>query len=450
MSNNELTVKNEKTLSQRLGLTSQTDYIAEDIFVSKYGTVDLGKAKNNVFDLDEETTFTHFIKTIDKRINNNGDLVKYDKETNSFYIVSKKTVQNQDSDQEIKVAHRIAIDEEAMKDYANGKFDKYTSILHNLCIESEQNRKIKEKEEAREKEKNAIITKANNSHNELTPLEARTYLDHLEKKDKNNIKDIAVDSGKLAVVTGVPLGAGIACAALGIGLGVPGVNIAIATVLGTTMGGITEGMVNMFRGESYGLEIFPISKTKELVNRIRAKFSELKVNKTKERELKKVKYVDKIVMPNSVTIEEKDPVEPLELKDNIMNEIDSMVDRIAYLNTDDRSILLSDIKNLLNDYIERKTTIIGQDNKVSSQAERDNLIRLRNDMCKKLAKIEIRVNDVKAKDTKKKAVTEEGKLLTEKIEKVDKLEPQQQEELNEMLQDVQEEQKEEKAKVSAK
>ena len=446
MSKNELTVEKEKTLGQRLGFTSQNDFIAEDIFVSKYGTVNLNNVKSKIFGTTKELTFTDFIKVINKRINNNIDVIKYDKETNSFYIVSKVLVENYGFKQEIKEAHKIDINEESMKDYVDGKYDKYTSILHNLCIESEQNKKRNEIEKAREKEKNAIIEKANNSHNELTPLEAKTYLDHLQKNDKIKAKDIAINSAKLAVVTGIPLGAGAFVAAIGIAHGVPILYTTIATLLGTTMGSISEGLVNMIIDDSNGIDLLPKKKKKKLIKRIKTKSRELKINKIKERELKKIKYVDKIVMPNSITIEERDPIEQIELKDNIMNEIDSMVDKVAYLNTDDRTILLSELKELLNEYIERKTIIIGQDNKIS-QDENESLIKLRTDICKKLAKIEIIINTVKIKDTKKKAINEEGALLTDKINKINKLDPKKQDELNKMFQ---EETEEEKIKISAK
>jgi len=446
MSKNELIVENEKTLGQRLGFTSQKDFVGKDIFVSKYGTVNLSNINRKIFGTNAELTFTNFIKEINKRINNNIDVIKYDKETNSFYLVSNIIVEEKDYTQQIKVAHKIDIDEESMKDYVDGKYDKYTSILHNLCIESEQNKKRNDIVKAREKEKNDIIKKANKSHTDLTPLEAKIYLDHLQKNDKTNIKDIAINSAKLAVVTGIPLGAGGFLAAIGIAHSAPIIYTAVATLLGTTMGGIFEGLVNMFLDDSYGIDIFPIRKVKELIQRIKTKSKELRLNKSKERELKKIKYVDKIVMPNSVTIEERDSIEQLELKDNIMNEIDSMVNKVAYLNTDDRSLILSELKELLNEYIERKTTIIGQDNKIN-QEENESLIKLRNDICKKLAQIEIKLNKVKIKDTKKKAITKEATLLSNKIDKVSKLETKNQEELNKMFQ---EEKEEENIKISAK
>ena len=109
MSKNELTVEKEKTLGQRLGFTSQNDFIAEDIFVSKYGTVNLTNVKSKIFGTTKELTFTDFIKVINKRINNNIDVIKYDKETNSFYIVSKVLVENYGFKQEIKKPLKIHV-----------------------------------------------------------------------------------------------------------------------------------------------------------------------------------------------------------------------------------------------------------------------------------------------------------------------------------------------------
>ena len=66
-------------------------------------------------------------------------------------------------------------------------------------------------------------------------------------------------------------------------------------------------------------------------------------------------------MPKSVTIEENDPIETLNITDNVMCEINDMIDRAAYVNNEDRTILLADLKELLNEYLERKTSIISQE-----------------------------------------------------------------------------------------
>ncbi len=455
MSENELTVKKEKTLGQRLGFTSQHDFIAGKIFVSKYGTVDLSQLSGikSVLGIDEETTFANFIKKVNNRINSGTDTIKYDKKTNSFYLVSKVSVKRTDyiKNIEIKEAFKIAIDEKTMKDYASGKYDKYTSILHNLCIESEEKEKLMAKEKARENERNAIIAKVENGHNELTPLEARIYLDHLEKLDSRNTKEIAKKGAQLTAVAGFPLAGGLLAGAICFAPGPAFVITVLAALVGTATASMVEGIIKLFASDSTSLEMFPINSSKQLIRDIKKNINELKVNKTKEKELKRIKYVDKMVMPKSVTIEVSDPIEALDLKDHIMNEIDATIDKVAYINSEDRASLLDELKNLLNTYIERKTAIIGQDNR-TSRAEADSLANLRNDICKELAKIDIKISSIKAKEAKTKALTSEAKLLTDKIDKVENLNPEElakkQKEIDEMF--AEEELEEEITKYSAK
>ena len=245
---------------------------------------------------------------------------------------------------------------------------------------------------------------------------------------KNNT-EIAKKSTLLGVMTGVPIASGLVVGSM---LFAPGIGIVSAILgggLATFMGSMIEGFAEMIITDSPTFNFTPINTIKQLAHDIKEKRNDIKVNKVKEKELRKIKYVDKLVMPKSVTIEERDPIEELDLKDNIMNEIDSMVDSLTYVESEEKAVLLGELKNTLNTYIERKTNIINNNDKLT---ERDNLVSLRNDICKDLAKIEIRINQLKSKNTKTKAITQEAKLLTDKIDKVEKMKS---EELNDMFEE---------------
>jgi len=439
--NNEIEVKEKtyteqkKELKENLNLNCKELTMGKDLTLSSFGTI--------IVD-GEEISFDNFIKNTQEKIKTGQEKIKYDKATTSFYLIRdveyNNNYKNHPKQNEYKGdfvnVQKIVLYEDSMNDLANGKLDNYTSRLRNLWMETEKIEKRKAHEKNQIIERDKIIAKAKNNFDDLTPIEARTYLDHLKKEDKINNSKITKNSATIVAAAAPPVVGAIIAGAI---LAVPGAPIIfpiIGGALGATMGGIAEGTVRMFTGNSDYFRFTPIDIIKRKIDEIKESRNTLKVNKIKENQLRRIKYVDKMVMPKSVTIEEREPIEELDLEDNIMNEIDNMVNKVSTLNSEDKSELLGELKNLLNVYVERKTNIVS-DNK---QVENDNLVKLRNDICRDLAKIELRANNIKNKDIKTKAITKESNLLSDKIDKVDKMKT---EELEDMFDDFEEETKEE-------
>ena len=428
MSENELEVYEDKKreLKKSLGLYQQDDKLSDDIVLSSFGTI-----ARYVSGERKEQPFEKFLKETKKSIETGKGQVIFDKKTASFYLIDKKQYKDETSQpwEYYKEAHKLVLFDSSMEELKKGNFDEYTTGLRNLWMETEKRKKREQYKKDKEKEKNEIIIKANNNIEDLSPIEAKTYLDHLKKEDMKNNTEIAKKSTLLGVMTGVPIASGLVVGSM---LFAPGIGIVSAILgggLATFMGSMIEGFAEMIITDSPTFNFTPINTIKQLAHDIKEKRNDIKVNKVKEKELRKIKYVDKLVMPKSVTIEERDPIEELDLKDNIMNEIDSMVDSLTYVESEEKAVLLGELKNTLNTYIERKTNIINNNDKLT---ERDNLVSLRNDICKDLAKIEIRINQLKSKNTKTKAITQEAKLLTDKIDKVEKMKS---EELNDMFEE---------------
>ena len=439
--NNEIEVKEKtyteqkKELKENLNLNCKELTMGKDLTLSSFGTI--------IVD-GEEISFDNFIKNTQEKIKTGQEKIKYDKATTSFYLIRdvehNNNYNNHPKQNEYKGdfvnVQKIVLYEDSMNDLANGKLDNYTSRLRNLWMETEKIEKRKAHEKNQIIERDKIIAKAKNNFDDLTPIEARTYLDHLKKEDKINNSKITKNSATIVAAAAPPVVGAIIAGTI---LAVPGAPIIfpiIGGALGATMGGIAEGTVRMFTGNSDYFRFTPIDIIKRKIDEIIESRNTLKVNKIKENQLRRIKYVDKMVMPKSVTIEEREPIEELDLEDNIMSEIDNMVNKVSTLNSEDKSELLGELKNLLNVYVERKTNIVS-DNK---QVENDNLVKLRNDICRDLAKIELRANNIKNKDIKTKAITKESNLLSDKIDKVDKMKT---EELEDMFDDFEEETKEE-------
>ena len=395
MDNNLVDTNKEKLLEDRLG-----GEISGKISISNYGTVGRGNT---------EKTFNAFTKEVFANIRSGKNLVKYDKETNSFYLIDK----NNDH----PTAHKIDMDESTMKDFANGKVDKYTAKLSELCKSSKEQVALDKKEN----EKQNLITKLDATYDgntEISPLDAKIYLDHLEKQDKKNRLDIVKEAGKATLAGGIPVATGLITAISLVG-GAPGLAaVGIGTAIFGLAGGATalaEDMIMMFTNQESTL-LGNISNTiKKARDTISKAASELKINKMKEKSLKQIPYVDKMVMPNSVTVEEKEPIEELELKDPMLDAIDTVVTKMNDLNQEDKVELLEEAKSTLEEYKTRTKNLINQD-KTINDPEADNSIKIRLDTCKRLAKMEIKLTNAKVKEGKISAIEGETELLSNKID----------------------------------
>ena len=96
--------------------------------------------------------------------------------------------------------------------------------------------------------------------------------------------------------------------------------------------------------------------------------------------------------------------------------------------------MLEKAKQLLNTYMERSKAIINQDQNTFGQ-DTDNMVNLRLDVCRELAKMEMKVNEIREKDRKHKVLNDEGKLLDNKISNISNKEQNTNNELEEILKD---------------
>lgn len=403
----------KKPINERLGV----NHFGVKIFVSDLGTITRRDDNGN----DIEEPFDTFAKRLESDINKSKVLVKYDRKTNCFYLIDNNVNYNQ------RYAYKLDINENIMEEYVFGKYNKVTSKLHDLCIKSEIKNKADKKEETKIKERHDIVSKATATHEALTPLEARVYLDYLDELNKENAKTAAKEAGKITaimappVITGTALGlVGAIGTATGLGFAV-GIGIAGAVMM-ATVEELTYIFKKIITDDYSGYELI-FSYVKDSFEKLKEKIENIKLNKVKENELRKIDYVDRIVEAN-YTVEEE-PVKELNLKDHILDEINKMVDKITYVNPDDRVKLLAEAKALLNTYTERSAKINNRDKDVINIVDdhADNMVSLRIDMCEQLALMEMKVGEIREKDKKTESMNNEAKLLVDKINEVEVLSP---------------------------
>lgn len=377
-----------------------------DIFISNIGIVSI---KTN--DGTHEVTFDDFVKDVDKGIIAGKYLIRYDTKSNQFYLL--------EGIGDTKYIHTIDIDKKVMEDYVFGKYDKVTLALIKLLLKSDEKIYEEVNKQERDKMRNDAINKIDSSHEVPTPLEARLYLDHIKKENKTSALAVGRSTSKVAALAGIPLTGG---AVVGAVVATSVSTITLPIVLGSAAIGVLSsllvyliedmGLMLSDDSDSYGSFLTNVfDRVIESIEDIQEQVKKIRLNKAKADGLKKINYVDKIAIPEECTMVENDEVNSLNLEDQVMNMIDNYVDVASLLNPKDRSDILSELKDILNEYVARGIDIANKD--INSG---DSIFNLRVDITKRLAQVEIKINDVRKRDVETRKLVDEGMALADKIE----------------------------------
>ena len=410
----------EKNLLERIN--NNNDYYGNRIVITELGTVCEITRSNGFTEDSKEILFDDYIRDLEKKVSQEEAKVKYDKESNCFYLVDKD-----DSYYTPRTrVHKIDINSETMKDYAFGKYNKVTSEIHKLYLKSMSIEERNELEKNKEDERNKIIEKTNTSHDLLTPTEARIYLDYLEDMERTNATIIKGKTKGIAAVTGLPVAIGVSTTAvLSAFLPATPEQFLEASLVMTLSAASIEDMILSIKKIArsdywfYGSNI--IKYVKESKKTIKEKKEENRLIDVKASKLREIENVDRMVMAKSYSIEEFDKtledekLESLNLKNTIMNNLDEVINRINLLNPEDKKELLQEAKEILNEYTDRYNKIINQDKNVIDM-EADNYMNLKVDTLSKIAELEMKVAEVRSKDVELKRVEDESRLLTDKID----------------------------------
>ncbi len=406
--------RRQKELIEELG----AERFGNSICITEMGTV----YTTDGFE-SKEVSFDNFIKNTEKRIKKekHGEKVaiKYDKQGNKFYFVETKNHGYYKS----TLAHELDINEEIMNDYAFGKYNHITSSLHNLYLKSMDKEEAKNLSIKREEEIKEIILKTQQGHELPTLAEAETYLNYLEASKRDNNKTIMNKSAKLAGLVSTPL-----VSALGTGLAVI-TSLNEEMLIEVPMAGIA-GFVGAFSVVMITDALF-MEKTsywdfsdyiKKTAGVIKEKCAENNVINTKIAALNnRIQELKQEIVSKSYDIQEFDKtiedeeLKSLNLKNSIMSNIDDLVNRINLLNPEDKQVFLKEVQEILTEYTEGYVEIVNRDENVINITA-NNLDDLKSYILARIAILEMNVNEVRQKDVKIKTITDESKLLTDKIE----------------------------------
>ena len=407
-------IKEEKLLERmNAGILGNKIYITE--FETVYTETIEGK---------KEELFDKFIKETEKKVLKKESSIKYDEEANQFYLI-----EDEPAKYPAKVAvYPIDIKKEYMEDYVFGKYNKITSAMHDLYLKSMTNEERQKMQINHKNQTSEIIAKMNTGHELPTPAEARIYLDYLEEITEENNKEIKDNAKEIGKVIAIPAGVGVLFAGASSFIAGAGSFIAVEGTLwglvaleaGAAAYAALTFMTVVLPCEAYDKGTFTYIKNR--INKIKSKHYDNQIIKTKAEKLYEIENVDKMIMAKSYSIEEFDnTVEDMEkrqllnLKDNILSSIDEIVNRLEYINSEDRAILLEEAKQILEEYSTRYKNIVEQNND-TIDLEADNFVNLKIDMFSKITELENKLYEVRNKDVKIKNITDEEKLLTDKID----------------------------------
>lgn len=407
--------KEEHKLLRRLG----ADYIGRKIIITELGTVceSTGKEKNV-----QETLFDKYMDDLEKRVVKEESSVKYDKETNCFYLVEKEREKYYPR----SMSYKFDVNKEAMDNYAFGKYNKVTSRLQDLYVKSmtiEEKQNLLQKQE---KERNEIIEKMNSGHDLPSPTEARIYLDYLEDMERTNATIIKGKVKGIAATTALPVALGFSTTAI-LSIFLPSTitqYVEASLLWSYTIASIEDFVISakkLAESDYFIPGAHLIKYIQDSSKTIKEKKEENELINVKASRLREIENVDRMVMAKSYSIEEFDKtledekLESLNLKNTIMKNLDDLVNRINLLNSGDKKELLVEVKSILDEYTERYNNIINQD-KTIIDMEADNFVKLKIDTLTKIAELETKIMEIRYKDVEIKQVTDESKLLTDKIE----------------------------------
>ena len=359
----------------------QVPPIEDDIYeIKKLKITEYDTIKGKYF---EEMPLSNFLKTLEKNKNNNKYNIEYDNENKIFIIIYKGK------------KYSLIFDNITMTNYELGNYNSITlKKLNELVNIFNERKRI-----------NNIVKNGENGKMDFTKEEKDIYLNYLKQDNKNNILSIIKRCIKqlgfisLSTYLSILIGSSI------------GSNIFNIIMVGITIIFCIE-MINyiftdMCINDGY------IKPIKELIN-------QTKLNKHKIKQLEKTIVLQNIKSNN---IHEFDKTLENPIKEDlnnftsyIMKEFSMLLNRINYLNSDNKNELLNKVQLLMDEYINRYKNIIYANKNNELTLDKDDLEKLKLDITKKISDIESLIVDVREKDIKFEQILKEKEILDAKIQ----------------------------------
>ena len=303
----------------------QVPPIEDDIYeikklkITEYDTI---KGKNF-----EEMPLSNFIKTLEQNKNNNKYNIEYDNENKIFIIIYKGK------------KYSLKFNDITMTNYELGNYNSITLKLNELVNIFNERKRI-----------NNIVKNGENGKMDFTKEEKDIYLNYLKQDNKNNILSIIKRCFKQLGFISLSTYLSILLGSIDISIGSNIFNI------------IMVWMTITFMVEMLNYIITDMCIHDEYIKSIKEIIKQTKLNKHKIKQLEKTMVLQNTKSNN---IQEFDKTLENPIKEDlnnftsyIMKEFSMLLNRINYLNLDNKNELLYKVQLLMDEYINRYKEII--------------------------------------------------------------------------------------------
>ncbi len=361
----------------------QVPPIEDDIYeIKKLKITEYNTIKGKYF---EEMPLSNFIKTLEKNKNNNKYNIEYDNENKIFIIIYKGK------------KYSLKFNDITMTNYELGNYNSITLKLNELVNIFNERKRI-----------DNIVKNGENGKMDFTKEEKNIYLNYLKQDNKNNILSIIKRCIKQLGFISLSTYLSILIGSINISIGSNIFNI------------IMVWMTITFMVEMLNYIITDMCIHDRYIKSIKEIIKQTKLNKHKIKQLEKTMVLQNTKSNN---IQEFDKTLENPIKEDlnnftsyIMKEFSMLLNRINYLNLDNKNELLYKVQLLMDEYINRYKKIIYANKNNELTLDKDDLEKLKLDITKKISDIESQIIDVREKDVKFEQILKEKEILDAKIQ----------------------------------
>lgn len=412
--------------------------------ISKFGTI-CGKNFTEMF-IDE------FFNKIENNLEDKKYDIRYNESNNEFIVIFNEQ------------RYTLKLDNETMNNYATGKYNPLTLRIKKI-IDKETSREQEEKDIKKTERKKELII--NNAEIGILPDDesSEIYLEHLKQEQRitpkkiieyfKNIRgdlkktkeetpqapftykwpfnkycenDIFMNKRVFEItefVSGISFVTFLCIAFLG------GTSLLIALLIEMipTLKFIEPLMIK-FLPLSIALMLSPTLVSVVPISSFITRFFKKRINRLKEfiRDRKLLKHkikelTEMLTTGKSTSLKEFDstismtPIEDIAMfQDNIYQNINDLVNRLTYINKNDRLILAKELKSILDEYNQRMKALEEDIKKGTITLGQDDIVKIKMDIISRIGVVETKLTAIRKKDLESSQRQSEQEIIERKLQ----------------------------------
>lgn len=412
--------------------------------ISKFGTI-CGKNFTEMF-IDE------FLNKIENNLEDKKYDIRYNESNNEFIVIFNEQ------------RYILKLDNETMNNYATGKYNPLTLRIKKI-IDKETSREQEEKDIKKTERKKELII--NNAEIGILPDDesSEIYLEHLKQEQRitpkkiieyfKNIRgdlkktkeetpqapftykwpfnkycenDIFMNKRVFEItefVSGISFVTFLCIAFLG------GTSLLIALLIEMipTLKFIEPLMIK-FLPLSIALMLSPTLVSVVPISSFITRFFKKRINRLKEfiRDRKLLKHkikelTEMLTTGKSTSLKEFDstismtPIEDIAMfQDNIYQNINDLVNRLTYINKNDRLILAKELKSILDEYNQRMKALEEDIKKGTITLGQDDIVKIKMDIISRIGVVETKLTAIRKKDLENSQRQSEQEIIERKLQ----------------------------------